>query len=181
MMRAAQAIACSLLAMLIVSGAAAAADSNDLLGITVVDSYVEPKGAYVNIVTPGGPGSIAGLQPSDVIIGANGHAVAGAGALNAFLARHHASDEITLRVVHYGKPPTDIAVTLGSDPGGAATARIASPSGVAPLPAGAPAASPPSTAPALAVRWVAYPDPIEHAFTVEVPAGWRITGGSRRM
>ncbi len=179
MMRAAQAMVCSLLAMLVASGMAAA-DTTSLLGVTVVDSYVEPKGAYVNIVTPGGAGSAAGLVPSDVIIGADGHAVAGAGALKAFLARHHAGDEITLRVVHYGKPPADIAVTLGST-GNAATTSVAPASSAPPIAAGAPASAPPSAAPAPAVRWVTYADPAEHAFTIQVPAGWRVTGGSRRM
>lgn len=39
--------------------------------------------------------------------------------------------------------------------------------------AGAPAASP--------VRWIPFTDPSEHAFTLEVPDGWQVQGGSRRM
>ncbi len=32
-----------------------------------------------------------------------------------------------------------------------------------------------------AVRWVRYKDPMEHAFSLEVPAGWRVSGGARRF
>jgi len=31
------------------------------------------------------------------------------------------------------------------------------------------------------VRWSRFDDPVEHAFTIDVPAGWRVSGGSRRM
>ena len=30
-------------------------------------------------------------------------------------------------------------------------------------------------------QWVKYADPNEHAFTIDVPAGWRVGGGSKRM
>jgi hypothetical protein len=33
----------------------------------------------------------------------------------------------------------------------------------------------------LAVRWVKFTDPVEHAFTIDVPAGWRVSGGIKRM
>jgi hypothetical protein len=33
----------------------------------------------------------------------------------------------------------------------------------------------------LAVRWVKFTDPVEHAFTIEVPAGWRVSGGIKRL
>lgn len=33
----------------------------------------------------------------------------------------------------------------------------------------------------LAVRWVKFVDPVEHAFSIDVPAGWRVAGGVKRM
>ncbi len=33
----------------------------------------------------------------------------------------------------------------------------------------------------LAVRWAKFVDPVEHAFTIDVPAGWRVSGGIKRM
>jgi hypothetical protein len=31
------------------------------------------------------------------------------------------------------------------------------------------------------VQWVRYADPVEHAFTIDVPAGWHVAGGTRRV
>lgn len=31
------------------------------------------------------------------------------------------------------------------------------------------------------VQWQRYADPVEHAFTIDVPAGWKVSGGTRRM
>lgn len=47
---------------------------------------------------------------------------------------------------------------------------------VSPAPAAAAAA-----ASAQAVRWTGFTDPSERAFTIDVPAGWSVTGGSRRV
>jgi len=46
-----------------------AAQDTGLLGATLTDSYVSPKGAFVNIVTPGGSIAHAGLLGGDVITG----------------------------------------------------------------------------------------------------------------
>ena len=40
------------------------------------------------------------------------------------------------------------------------------------------AVSPPIAAPALG--WVKYEDPLEHAFTLDVPQGWSVKGGTFR-
>ncbi len=168
--KAARGAATTVLALVVLFAIASAGDAN-LLGVTVVDSYVSPRGAYVNVVTPNSPGALAGLQPSDVIVGADGRRVTGAGDPQVLLGNHRAGDKITLRVVHYGKAPTDIAVTLGGAAG--------SPAGAAP--AGRAVAAAPPPVPAPSVTWVTYADPAEHAFTIQVPQGWNISGGSRRM
>jgi hypothetical protein len=31
------------------------------------------------------------------------------------------------------------------------------------------------------VQWQRYTDPVEHAFSIDVPAGWKVSGGTRRM
>src|ERR1700739_3622020 len=33
----------------------------------------------------------------------------------------------------------------------------------------------------LAVRWVKFVDPVKHAFSIDVPASWRVAGGVKRM
>ena len=30
-------------------------------------------------------------------------------------------------------------------------------------------------------QWQRYTDPVEHAFAIDIPAGWKVSGGSRRM
>ena len=175
-------VAVAFLVALAACAGAAVADGSNLIGVTVVDSYVAPKGAYVNIVNPGSAGAAAGLVPSDVIIGVDGRAVAGVAQLESLLARHHAGDNIMLRVVHYEQAPTDIAVALGASP--ATSGVAAAPAPAAPAAPGHTASVRPTrpTAPAAEpVRWVTYTDPAEHAFTIQVPAGWNVTGGSRRM
>ena len=42
-------------------------------------------------------------------------------------------------------------------------------------------ATPQASMAPLAVRWVKFVDPVEHAFSIDVPAGWRVAGGVRRM
>jgi len=54
---------------------------------------------------------------------------------------------------------------------------------IALLPAVAVAANPPAGKNAARpdIQWVRFTDPVEHAFTIDVPAGWRVSGGTRRM
>ena len=172
-MKPVQAAAAAIVAML--AFARIASGDGGLLGVAIVDSYVAPKGAYVNIVAPGSAAAMAGIIPGDVIVAVDGHPVSGAGDLVAILAHNHASDNIALSVVHFGRPASNINVALGS----AATAPIAT------APAGArPAAAPrpmPGPASVLPVSWVTFTDPIERAFTIQVPAGWQVAGATRRM
>jgi len=174
-MKAVRVAAATILAMLVLT-AIASADSG-LLGVAVVDSYVAPNGAYVNIVAPGSAAA-ARIVPGDVIVGADGNPVGGAGDLLAILARHRAGDVLKLSVVHFGKAPADINVALGNS----ATGAVASAPPTAPRAASiaAPAAMP-APASALPIRWVTFTDPIEHVFTIQVPAGWRVAGATRRM
>lgn len=153
----------------------AAAQEDRVLGVTAMDSYVAPKGAFINIITPGGPGSVAGLLAGDVVTAADGAAVHGVDDLRAVLARHHAGDTISLHVAHAGNQSfSDLKVVLAGN--AAAPAKAAAPARTA-APTAAPTASPRPAA----VQWVKYVDPAEHAFSIDVPAGWRVQGGSRRM
>ena len=175
-MNAVRALAAAILAMLALTATASA--DGGLLGVAVVDSYVAPKGAYVNIVAPDSAAAAAGIVPGDVIVAADGNPVGGAGDLVAILARHRAGDEIALSVVHFGKPAATVTLALGS-------------SAAAPVASAPPAASrsesmaPPGAMRAptssIPVRWVTFTDPIEHAFTIQVPAGWNVAGATRRM
>jgi hypothetical protein len=173
--------------------------AQDLLGATVVDSYVKPKGAFINIVSPGGSIAMAGLLGGDVITSADGKAVDSAAALQALIGKHRAGDKLKIAAVHLGKPG-HFTLTL-------VAAGSSAPASAPPLPpssavatkmtgAGKPMAQTASAAPkqmtgamaparralpAANVRWTTYRDPSEGAFTIEVPAGWRVSGGSKRF
>jgi len=145
-----------------------------ILGATVTDSYVNPKGAFVNIVTPGGSIARAGLLGGDVITEADGKPVANAAALEQILARHIAGDSIALDAVHLGKPGHFTLLLTAADgaPAPVAATRRNAPQAVT--------QSASRAAPAANVQWSEFADPAEHAFTMQVPAGWRVQGGTIR-
>ena len=152
------------------------ARSQGVLGVVVVDSQVNPQGAFVNTVQPGSAAASAGLVPGDVITGVDGNPVAGASELHQIMASHHPGDRLILQVVRYGGGSAEISVTLGGA-GAASTAQTApqpSAAAPAPTPAGGGGAKPD-------MIWTRFTDPVEHAFTIDVPKGWRVAGGTRRM
>jgi hypothetical protein len=147
----------------------------NLFGATLVDSYVSPKGAFVNVVKPGGAAAAGGILSGDVVTAADGKTVTGANDLRAILAQHRPGDALSLHVVRFGNTQKDFRVALGGGTAAPATAQ-------APPPSQAPAApAPAQNATQQNIQWVTYADPSEHAFTLQVPAGWRFSGGSRRM
>ena len=159
-------------ALFIATAAVSATQQETLLGATVTDSYVSPKGAFLNVITPGGSAANAGLLGGDVITSADGKPVASAAALEQILARHKRGDSIAVDAVHLGKPGHFTLVL---------TAAAGAP---APMAANAPQSAmrsaPQSAPPAANVQWSEFADPAEHAFTMQVPAGWRVQGGTIR-
>ena len=149
------------------------AQSQGVLGVVAVDSQVNPQGAFVNTVQPGSAAASAGLVPGDVITGVDGNPVAGASELHQIMASHHPGDRLILQVVRYGGA-AEISVTLGGAGAASAAQTAPQPSAGATAPAGGEAAKPD-------MIWVRFTDPVEHAFTIDVPKGWRVAGGTRRM
>jgi len=62
------------------------------------------KGAVVAGLVPGGPAASAGVQPGDVVVSVNGHAVASATELTREVAKVHAGDILHLDLFRDGKP-----------------------------------------------------------------------------
>ena len=143
----------------------AAARANDQIGATTFDSYVAPKGVFLNVLRPGGAAANAGLASGDVITRIDGVPVKSAAALDKALARHRNGDKVRLDVVHLGKPGRFTLVL-----GGAAAAKQ-------PVAHAATRALPHYAN----VHWMRYADPAENAFSIEAPAGWRVSGGSHRI
>lgn len=77
----------------------------------------EPHGAIVGDVTPGAPGSKAGLKSGDVITAIDGKKVDGSDDLTMDVVAHTPGSTVTLDVIRNGQP-TKVNVTLGTRPGG---------------------------------------------------------------
>ena len=159
-----------------VSAAPALAQETGILGATVTDPYVNPKGAFVNIVTPGGSIANAGLLGGDVITRADGKPIASAAALEQVLAGHKPGDFIALDAVHLGKPG-HFTLVLAASAGAPARMATTAPRQAAPqstMHIANPRRPPPMC------NGPRFADPAEHAFTMQVPAGWRVQGGTIR-
>jgi hypothetical protein len=169
------------LAGFLVSLPATAAGPLDL-GATMGDSMIKPRGVFINIVSMGGPVAAAGLLAGDVITAVDSKPVYGVADFEAVVAAHHGGDTLHLDAQHLGKPghftlvlPKTMQVAPQGERMTAAARRNgqgARPDRIIPAAANRPA---PQTA------WTTYTDPVEHAFTIAVPAGWRVSGGLKRM
>jgi serine protease Do len=74
-------------------------------------------GAVVTEVTPGAPGSKAGLKSGDVITGIDGKKVDSSDDLTMDVISHSPGSTVTLDVIRNGEP-MKVSVTLGQRPGG---------------------------------------------------------------
>ncbi len=77
----------------------------------------EAKGAIVGDVTPGAPGSKAGLKSGDVITAIDGKKVEGSDDLTMDVISHAPGSTVTLDVIRNNEP-MKVTVTLGQRPGG---------------------------------------------------------------
>ncbi len=73
------------------------------------------KGAVVAGLVAGGPAAKAGVQPGDVVVAVNGHAVSSGTEMTREVAKVHAGDTIHLDVFRNGKART-IEITAGLRP-----------------------------------------------------------------
>jgi hypothetical protein len=171
------------LLVLVHSGGAAGAPADAGHGYLGVGLGDAPAGApvaaaMVGPLDPNGPAAKAGLRRGDLIRAVNGHAVESGTALQSYILSQRPGAVLVFDVMRRGASgyaETRLTATLASPPGtnpspptGAVTTVEAPPT---PPPASNPGAVPAN------LRYVSYQDASkEGAFTVPVPAGWRVGG-----
>ena len=178
-----------------------------LLGLTVsANAQSSPKGfigvgladapgsggAVVGVVKPGGPADQAGVMPGDVIVAINGTPVENAATMSRMIVSMAPNQVARLTVVRgNGASPQrlTIAVTLGSSDGATASGSSSArrdPSATSVSRSSTPspndsAASGAASHPLAISGYTRITDPLEQAFTVDVPTRWRSeTGLARR-
>ena len=177
---------CGLIAVALAAGVplAGAADGASLtgkavLGVGVTDPQPQWHGALVTHITPDSSAAHAGLQLQDLIVAADSRPISSATDLTTYVTSRRAGDRITLAVMRWNGRSfahIQLAATLDSARGQGDLS--------APVPASNSGAAPPRAASAgtpahglTDVSWTTFSDPYEHAFTIEVPRGWRAVGG----
>jgi len=186
----------ALLAIFFVSIVSAIAQTNakGFIGVGLADAPAS-GGAMVGVVKPGGPADQAGVEPGDVVVAINGTIVDSAATMGRMITAMAPNQTARLSVVRASGSPAKhltIPVVVGSQNGATApSARAAQPT--APSPSGS-APAPPSSTPTPGTAagpnagshspavsgYMHITDPLEQAFGVDVPAGWRSEAGLAR-
>jgi PDZ domain len=142
-------------------------------------------GTQVGALAPDGPAARAGVQVGDGIVSINGTPAGDAAATARVLSRVPAGQKVRLELVRDGQR-VSLAVVMGTPPAGGAQAAVQAGAPTA-APTAAPAAAPatsagaPKTVALLKVtQYAVFSEPTEHAFTMEVPQGWQVSGSQMR-
>jgi hypothetical protein len=155
----------------LVQTALAQSGAHGFIGVGMADAAGR---AVVGQVQPGGPADKAGLQAGDVVVSLNGKPLTGAAAMSATIIAMTPGQTARLGIVR-GTQSREIAVVIGAS-GGAppppAAAAQAARTLVAPPSGGSPAIS--------VSNYTRLTDPLEQAFTVDVPSGWKSEAGMAR-
>jgi PDZ domain len=174
------------------TAAIAQSNAKGFIGLALAD-VPGSAGALVEMVKPGGPADQAGVKPGDIVVAINGTAVGRASTMTRIIGAMAPSQTARLSVIRrsgLSAQHLTIAVTIGSlnaasetvpnsaqRPTPAPTSSTRSP---APIPSAAAAKS--TNAALLSVsNYVRLTDPLEQAFTVEVPSGWNSVGALARQ
>ena len=157
--------------------------SHGYLGVGLADAPqgAPVTGAMVSRLDPNGPAARAGILQGDLIRSVNGLTIENARDLQNYVLSQRPGAVLAMELVRLqssGPATIRVTVTLGLGPG-ANSAPSPSPA-LAPGPAVTRSAAPSvplaDESGQAGVKYVRYSDPAENAFTVAVPAGWRVGG-----
>jgi hypothetical protein len=130
-------------------------------------------GAVVGVVASGGPADHAGVRVRDIVTAINGSAVANASTMSSSIRTMSPGQTARLSILRAsdsGVQQLTIAVVVGTAQG----------TDNALHPASASAAASATVHPLSVADYASFTDPLEQAFTVQVPSGWRTVGGLAR-
>ena len=183
-------IALWMAALLALMSLACAQAGTGHLGLALTDapSGAPPNAAMVAQIVPGSAASRSGLRVYDVIVSIDGRSVEGATRLKDYILARNAGDKLTfdvLRPTPQGGQRLRLTAILGAEPTVTSAPAASSQSGQGQFNPPTVQAGQPAPVPSTAdeerlvqsVRWTLYTDPLEHAFTLLAPAGWRTEGG----
>ena len=149
-------------------------DARGFIGVGLADPANGHAGAVVTQVQPGGPADKAGLKPGDTVIAINGTPIDRPPTMTRIVTSMAPNETARLSIVRTSGERRTIAIIVASPPGRPA-APAPSTSAAPPPPAAASPATP--LKPLTVSGYSRIDDPLEHAFTVEVPTGWRAEAG----
>jgi hypothetical protein len=168
----------------LVASVSAQSSGKGFIGVGLADAPGS-GGAVVGVVKPGGPADQAGVKPGDVVVAINGTAVDSAATMGRTITAMAANQTARLSVVRGSGPSAQhltIAVVIGPPDGATASATSsARPDNPPPsTPAPNPASPGVGAHPLVVAKYARITDPLEQAFTVDVPEGWRSEAGLAR-
>lgn len=173
------------------------------LGAMAGDVRGALRGAVIRAVRTNSPAQQAGLRPSDLVVAVDGRPVDSADELTGYVGAKHPGDRLAFTVLRWngqswqplsltatlGPPPAELLAPLPQIPTASAAPGLPTAgAGIAEAPA-RPAAPPVVSAAPLTVAepsrlsditWTSFSDPLERAFTVKIPEGWTVIGGTVR-
>jgi hypothetical protein len=130
-----------------------------------------PGGQSITLVAPDSPAEQAGLRAGDLIVAVDGKPIAAlADTVVGGMIRGVAGTPVSLTISYAGRVPHPVSIVRSSAI--AQAQQAAAPVAPAPQTVAAPAAA--AGGDVKFDRWV---EPQERSFSVEVPRGWRVTGG----
>ncbi|MBZ5603586.1 MAG: PDZ domain-containing protein [Acidobacteriia bacterium] len=159
-------------AVLLAIALAGCALAQGYIGVALVDSR---SGTVVAQVAAGGPADRAGLKQGDLLLAINDRPVASAAGGSGAITSMAAGSTARLAIVRGGERRI-VAITIGQKGG----ANQSLPS----IPADAfsgPAVFDPKAPVPAGISFTKLTDPLEHAFTLDVPQGWKSEGALARL
>lgn len=148
-----------------------------MIGLGATDAQGR-AGAVIGVITPGGPADRAGVHVGDLVTALNGSPVSNSTTFTAAIRQMSPGETARLSILR-GSQRLTLNVVIDSPDGsvpGASTNHGSSSEPVSP----ASAARPANIQPLSVSGYSTFTDPIEHAFTMQAPSGWKTIGGMAR-